>query len=38
MEVQQLMEGLEEAGAAGMSCAFLPGSCNTGVTTEEHHQ
>lgn len=38
MEVQQLMEGLEEAGAAGMSRAFLPGSCDIGVTTQEDHR
>lgn len=38
MEVQQLKEGLEEAGAAGMSRAFLPGSCDIGVTSQDDHQ
>lgn len=36
--MQQLMEGLEEAVAAGVSRAFLPPSCDIGVITQEDHQ
>lgn len=32
------MEGLEEAGVAGMSSAYLPGSCDIDVITQEDHQ
>lgn len=38
MELQQLMEGLEEAGVAGMSSAYLPGSCDIDVITQEDRQ
>lgn len=38
MEVQQLMVGLQEAGAAGMSCAFLSVYCDIGVITQEDYR
>lgn len=38
MEVQQLMEELVEAVAAGMSRAFLWHSSDNGVITQEDHQ